>query len=227
MRITTRQKGQNLTLKCLPISIGNQTVNKVDNHKVLGVTTDCSLSWASLVTAFCKSASKKIYQLSIIKHFLDLHARKKKKKCTYSIHRRLRIDTVGLSKCKYSQTLVNLHKRVLKAILLKTTTLTISDYNFLSVLSLKERLNYNKGVLIHKIMSGKVPPSLMSNFSRNQSRHSGKLNIPILTDLFKSSLEYSGSVLWNSLPDSLRSSTDTFKSRYMSYFMRWLFGIAC
>ena len=46
----------------------------------------------------------------------------------------------------------SLHKRVLKAILLKTTTLTISDYSFLSIVPLKERLNYNKGVLIHQIM---------------------------------------------------------------------------
>ena len=154
MLLTARQKRPNLTLKCPPISVGIQTVNEVDNHKVLGVTIDCNLSWSNHGAALCKSASKKIYQLSKIKHFLDLHARKLFFSCTYSTHRRLRTDTVGLSKCKYSQTLVNLHKSALKAILLKNTTLTISDYNFLSVLPLKERLNYNKGVLIHKIMSG-------------------------------------------------------------------------
>ena len=47
-------------------------VSEVDNHKVLGVTIDCSLSWSSHVTALCKSASKKIYRLSKIKHFLNL-----------------------------------------------------------------------------------------------------------------------------------------------------------
>ena len=79
----------------------------------------------------------------------------------------------------------SLHKRALKAILLKTTTLTISDYSFLSIVPLKERLNYNKGVLIHQIMSGKVPPSPTATFSLNQSRHSGKLNTPMpRTDLF-------------------------------------------
>ena len=65
-------------------------------------------------------------------------------------------------------------------------------------------------------MSGKVAPSLTAIFSLNQSRHSEKLNIPIpRIDLFKSSLVYSGSVLWKSLPDSLRlpSNTETFKSR--------------
>ena len=71
----------------------------------------------------------------------------------------------------------SLHKRSLKAILLKSTTLTISDYSFLSILPLKERLNYNKGVLIHKIMCGKVPPSLMARFSLNQSGQSEKKSI--------------------------------------------------
>ena len=43
--------------------------------------------------------------------------------------------------------LVSLHKRALKAILPKNTTITISDNNFLSILPLKERLfNYNNDV---------------------------------------------------------------------------------
>ena len=55
MLITTKQKKQNLPLKCPPISIGKQTVNEVNSHKVLGVTIDCNRSWSSNVTALCKS----------------------------------------------------------------------------------------------------------------------------------------------------------------------------
>ena len=119
--------------------------------------------------------------------------------------------------------LSNLHNRAIKVIiLLKITTLAISDYNLLAILPLKERLSYNKGVLTHKVMSGKDPPSPIANFSTNQLRHSGKLNIPFpRTDLSKSSLVYSGSFLWNSLPHSLKlpSSTEMIKSRCMSYIM--------
>ena len=69
----------------------------------------------------------------------------------------------------------------------------ISDYNLLSILALKGRLNYNKGILMHKIKSGKVPPALNANSSFNQS-HSAKLEIPVpRTDLFKTCLVYSGS----------------------------------
>ena len=171
----------------------------------------------------CKSIFKKIYQLSKIKHFLNFHS---------DIQSIIDYGSTlwDLANANTLKSLVSLHKRALKAILLKNTTLVSSDYNFLSILPLKERLNYNKGVLIHKIMSRKVPPSLRAKLSLNQSWHSGKLNIPIpRIDLFKSSLVYSGSVLWNSLPDSLRltPSTETFKSCYMSYIMCSLVGIAC
>ena len=72
-----------------------------------------------------------------------------------------------------------------------------------------------------KVMSGKVPPTLMAKSSLNQS-HFGKLNIPThSTDLFKSSLVYCDSALSNSLPDSLRlsSSTETFELRYNCLFI--------
>jgi len=52
---------------------------------------------------------------------------------------------------------------------------------------------------------------------------SRNLNIPVpLMDLLKSSL--SGSVVWNSPPDSVKlpSSTKRFESHYMWYIMRWL-----
>ena len=72
----TRRKRESFELKRPPIAIGNQTVNEVDDHTVLGVTIDCNLSWSSHVTALCKRISKKIYQLSKVRHFLNLHARK-------------------------------------------------------------------------------------------------------------------------------------------------------
>ena len=66
---------------------------------------------------------------------------------------------------------------------------------------------------MQKIMSGKAPPTLIAKFPLSESRHSSKINVPIpMIDLFKSSLVYSSSVLWNSLRDSLKVlvSTTTF-----------------
>jgi len=144
MLITTKQKKQNLPLKCPPISIGKQTVNEVDSHKVLGVTIDCTPSWSSNVTALCKSISKKIYQLSKIKHILNFHARK----LFFHAHIQSILDYGSklwdTASANTLQPLVSLHKRALKAILLKTTTLAISDYNVLSIFLLKDSKVHKK-----------------------------------------------------------------------------------
>ena len=76
---------------------------------------------------------------------------------------------------------------------------------------------------MHKIMFGKVPPSLTANFHTPRPITAfWKTEYTNPYDLFKSSLVYSGSVRWNSLPGPLRLSpgTETFRSRYMSYTVR-------
>ena len=73
---------------------------------------------------------------------------------------------------------------------------------------------------MHKIVSGRAPVYLskillINQSSRNSSR---KLNVPVpRIDLFKSSLVYSGPVLWNSLPSELwlPVSPSVFKKHLM------------
>ena len=122
-------------------------------------------------------------------------------------------------------------KRTLKAILLKTTSLAISDYNFLSILYSKKGLT-TREFLYTKSCPEKFHPLLRLNFTyTNHHILKNSIIIPIpRTDLFKSSLVYSGNVLWNSLHDSLRlpPSTEMFKSRYMSYNIHYaLLGWHC
>ena len=99
--------------------------------------------------------------------------------------------------------LKSLHRRAVKIILLKNTSLTNDDYKKTTILPLKYRLMYNKACFMHKILSGKAPTYLVKRvsinlYSRNYSR---KLNVPMpRLDLFQSSLMYSGPTLWNSLP---------------------------
>ena len=223
MLITTRQKRQNLETKLRPLTINNQIIDEVDNHKVLGVTIDNNLSWTNHLTSLCKRICVKTHQLSKIKHFLNLHSRN------------LFFKTQIQSLIDYSSTLwdtasantlkplIRLHKRAIKLVLQKTTSLTDDDYKSLNVLPIYKRLNFNKGILMHKIITGKAPPYLTNSFSINQSRC--KLNIHVPNpriDLYKSSLTYSGAKLWNSLPTPVKESksTNIFKQRYSSYLAR-------
>ena len=68
-----------------------------------------------------------------------------------------------------------------------------------------------------------APPSLTTKISLNllPTFCKAQKQIPRIHPL-NSSLVYSGSVFWNSVPDSLRlpSITETFKPRYMSHVLR-------
>ena len=220
MVITTRQKRQNITTELPTLCIAEEPVEIVDSHRVLGVMIDNNLSWHSHVNYMCKTLSKKIYQLCRIKHFLSPHAR------------RLFFHAHILSCISYCSTLfdsasenttkplVRIYKRAVKAVLLKSSSLTTSDYEDLDILPLKLTFAKNKAILMQKIALGTVPLALQSKFQRCIRQH-GKLQVPIpRLDLFKSSLHYSGSILWNALPQTVKSSNSisVFKTRLKRHF---------
>ena len=84
---------------------------------------------------------------------------------------------------------------------------------------------------MHKIVSGRAPMYLSTTLLINQSSRnsSRKLNVPIpRIDLFKSSLVYSGPVLWNSLPSELRLLVSPYPSvfkKHLTLHMLSLLGV--
>ena len=120
--------------------------------------------------------------------------------------------------------LKSLHRRAIKIILLKHTSLTNEDYKNTTLLPLKVRLMCNKARFMHKILSGKAPTYLLeklsiNHYSRNCSR---KLNVPMpRLDLLESSLMYSGPTLWNSLPIALTETitVSVFKTRLSKHML--------
>ena len=208
MTITTRQKRQNISSR-MPLYIGNEKIVEVATHKVLGVTIDNNLSWTNHVTELTKRVSQKLYQLAKIKHFLNAHARK----LFFHAHIQPIIDYASTlwdsASANTLKPLVSIHKRALKLTLLKSTSLTAHDYKPLDVLPLKLKLEFNKGIIMHKIVFGYAPSNLKLNFHSNQNRHSHKLVVPRpRLDLFKCSLMYSGGNLWNNLPLSIKILSD-------------------
>ena len=220
MLITTRQKRQYTTSSLPPVFINNNQIEQVDHHRVLGIIIDQNLSWSDHVDSLYKTLSRRVYQLNKLKKFINFHARK------------LFVHAYILSSINYCSTLFDsssnntlkpihrLYKRALKAVLLKSSSLTSTDYTKLNMLPLKEVLYISKCSLMHKIMSKSTPDYLHSTFTVNP-RHADKFLIPTpRINLFKSSLRYSGSVLWNSLPSHLRSKKNqsTFRNNLFKHF---------
>ena len=115
---------------------------------------------------------------------------------------------MGLNKQSTRKPLQSLHRRALKLILLKQSSLEQDDYNLPNVLPLHTRLKYNKGTTRKKIMAGNAPSSLRYLFPVNLTHDQIKINTPTpQIDLFKSSLTFSGASLWNTLPMSLKTQS--------------------
>ena len=121
----------------------------------------------------------------------------------------------------------SLHRRAIKVVL-KRTSLTDKDYKVAQILPLSSRLTSNKARFVHTILSGRAPMYLSTKLLINQSsgNSSRKLNVPIpRIDLFKSSLVYSGPVLWNSVPSELsfQSVLQCLKSILcFIYYLSWV-----
>ena len=148
---------------------------------------------------------------------------------THSVRYRLCFNSLGLSKWLFAKTLKSLHRRAIKNVLLKRTSLTDKDYKAAQILQLSSRLMSNKARFVHKIVSGRAPIYLSTKLLINQSsgNSSRKLNVPIpRIDLFKPSLVYSGPAVWNSLPSELRLpvSPSVFKKR-LTLHMVSLLGV--
>ena len=160
----------------MPLDIGNEKIVEVATHKVLGVTIDNNSSWTNNVNELTKHSSQKLYQLSKVKHFLNTHAGK----LFFHAHIQPIIDYASTLRDSASantlKPLGSIHKRARKLTLLKSTSLTAHDYKLCS--SAKIKLEFNKGIIMHKIVSGYAPSNLKLNFHSNQNRHSHKLKVP-------------------------------------------------
>ena len=222
MLVCTRQKRQNLVQTLPVLYITNVKVDKVTTHKLLGVTIDNNLSWSKHLEIMSKNIASKLYQLRKIKNLLNLHARR----LFFYSYIQSNIDYAStlwdLASKNAMKLLFNVHRRAVKLIIDKSSSLTDADYKQANILPLRAKLLYNKGIFMHKILCGNAPSSLMSMFSFNDYRHSHKVNLPLPTIILcKSSLTYSGGWLWNHIPDYLKAESNlkTFKSKLHQYLM--------
>ena len=221
MLISTRQKKQNI--QQLPqLFISNHKLEIVDCHKILGITIDDTLSWTKHTVALGKALASKLYQFSKIKNFLDFNSRK----IFFSAYIQSNLDYCSTLWDSASENTLkhisSLHRRALKIVKLKNTSLTSNDYKQLNLLPLKHKFFVNKAVLMFKILSGAAPSTLTAKFMINEARHTHKIMIPPpRIDLYKSSLVYSGGVLWNNLPKYIKdiSSLPVFCRSLHTYLM--------
>ena len=222
MIITSRQKHQ-LRPLLLNLSYDSVPICQVSAHRLLGVTVDDRLSWQPHADNLCISISKKLFLLSKLKNIIDTKTRK------LFFHAYIKplsdyASTIwdGLSEIHFRK-INSLYRRAIKLILPDVPFTTDQKFRELELLPLSKQLIFNKCIFMFKILNGKtpsylsdifIPRNLQFAFNRN------KLRVPWpRIDLFKTSLSYSGSTMWNSLPQEITSvaSFCAFKKRIKIY----------
>ena len=224
MVITTRQKHQ-LRPLLLNITVNDIPVKEVNKHRLLGVVIDKSLSWQNHIEMTCKTLSRHLYVLSQLKHITDENTRR----IFYEAHIKSHIDYAstlwdGLSDNIFKK-LSSLYRRAAKLINPDITLNTDQKLKSLDMLPLKDHLLFNKSTFMYKFYSGSLPPYLDDVLPKiNQSKYANSrctVTVPKpRIDMYKTSLCYSGGVLWNSLPTEIKHarSLATFKTRSYRYF---------
>ena len=118
--------------------------------------------------------------------------------------------------------LKTLYHRSLKLILLKSSSLEKKDYKNLDILPFDMKCLFNKAVFMYKIINKLTPSYLLAKFQYIDVRNKQVIYIRRpRTNLFMTSLSYSGAKLWNELSQTLKSKTTlvAFKKAYYAHLM--------
>ena len=171
MIVSTRQKRQNMKSDLVKIKVKDMILEEVDSHTVLGLGIDNNLSWNFHVSKLTRKLSRKIFQLNRIKHFLDQHTRR------LFFHACIQPDidyasiAYDLASRNCLRYLESAYRRAVKLILLKSSSLTTSDYKTVNILPFDLRMKFNKAVFMFKIIKGLTPNYLTENFTLGHIRN--------------------------------------------------------
>ena len=161
--------------------------------------------------------------MSQLRHFVDTP----KRKLFYHAHISSHLtyaSTVwdGCSHILFNK-LNSLHRRAAKLMISDSSLSTDTKLRYLGLLPLKEKLMFNKAVLVFKAYKNLAPPYLKQLFfiCSNIRATSRFITLPRpRIDLFKTSLSFSGTSLWNTIPKRIKScnSLTSFKTQLYKWF---------
>ena len=219
MIIAPRQKLQ-LTKPKLNLTLGASIIEEVKEHKMLGLIVDNNLTWNKHIENMIKKLSKNAYLLSRLKRY----AKPTHLQMFFNAHIISHINFASTIWDGCSQdTFIKLNSVYRRAVRQLDNRQISTDEKLkkLNILPLRKQLNFNKTILTHKIYYKKTPDYLTYLLDKTEERYnSNRLRPPLpRIDLYYTSLSYSGSKLWNKLPQTLKtiSHTKTFKKRLRKY----------
>lgn len=125
--------------------------------------------------------------------------------------------------------MVKFQKRAARIILDKSIDIPSADlFAELKWMTFPERVKYQKAVMMFKIINNLTPSYLNNLYSYTSDIHQRSLrstsdNLLYVpkpnTEIFRNSFSYSGSMIWNAIPEDVKQSSSVamFKAKYLQW----------
>ena len=211
------------------LKIRGDQIQVSDTEKLLGVHVDNSLTWSSHVESTLKKCNSLLFLLNRIKQYLNVATRKLFYNAYILPHLDYCCTIWGNANSTLLETVVKFQKRAARSILDKPIETPSAElFAELKWMEFPKRVMYQKAILMYKIMHNLTPPYLASIFKFSREVHDRTLRstsdnllyVPKPNfELYRNSLAYSGSKIWNSIPDNIRnaSSLHQFRNGYLDW----------
>ena len=231
MLLTSRQKRTTFTGKVLSLNFNNVELQLSNNEKVLGVYIDENFIWNTHFTYVSKKVSSILWLLSQIKNYVSLEHRL----LFYNAYIKTHFDYCSIVWGNSTKNNINkinkLQRRACKHILNIEYTCLAEARNRLKILSFDESVFLQKAKTMYKIANKIAPKYLIDLFQiRNTYANSTTSNLRSVSNrnfiipkpninLFKNSISYSGTIIWNSIPLEIKNadSINSFVNRCVAW----------
>lgn len=214
------------------LKIKNENISISTDEKLLGINIDNVLGWTTQVENTIKKCNSLLYLLSRIKCYLSIPSRK----FFYNAYILPHLDYCciiwGNTNVALTDLVVKFQKRAARCILDKDIDAPSEEmFEQLKWMKFPDRVQYQKALMMYKIFHDLAPEYLHGLFQHTTAIHERNLRStsenllyvpkPNL-ECFRNSLSYSGSKLWNSIPENVKQSRSIqqFKQQYLEWFAR-------
>lgn len=199
-------------------------------EKLLGITINNTLSWQSHIDNVLKKCNSLLHLLSRIKLFISIPVRKMFYNAYILPHLDYCCIIYGNCTSFLEDKLIKFQKRAARLILDKDyDTPSAELFSELRWMTFSQRVVFQKAIMMFKIMNNQAPSYLLNNFILSSDVHTRILRSSSdfqlytprpNTEQFRKSFVYSGSCIWNGLPDYIKSATSVnhFKTLYLRFY---------
>ena len=229
MLISTRYKINQIMTNPPKLNIGDGTIELTTNEKLLGINFDNVLCWTTQIEDTIKKCNSLLYLLGRIKCYLSTIPVRKLFYNAYILSHLDYCCTIwGNANLNLMDAVVKFQKKAASCILVKDFDSPSAEmFTELKWMNFPERIQYQKAILMYKIFNSLAPEYLKGLFKHTADIHQRSLRstsdhllyVPKPNIRFRNSISYSGSKIWNSIPENIRLSDSiiSFKKRYLEW----------